>query len=160
MAKPEKHAASSARKYGGDATDYVAIHNMMDSSKAHVASNIHRCMFHHSFGIFVMERMFGTDFTALDQLCRKHNLSDEVKADILAWKQRCIDNGTAILNSQGRQVSVRDVAEQHILEDFGMKFIPTLQDYIEGVPVQMWMNNGIDMPPSVKGIEGGTKILD
>lgn len=46
-------------------------------------------------------------------------------------------------NSDGRNYNPKDVAEQHILEDYHMKFIPTPQDWIEKLPYQPWMNNGI-----------------
>jgi hypothetical protein len=34
-------------------------------------------------------------------------------------------------NSDGKRYSVKDVGEYHCLEDFRMKFIPSVQDYIE-----------------------------
>jgi hypothetical protein len=45
-------------------------------------------------------------------------------------------------------VSVADIGERHILEDYGMKFIPTPQDYIQNMRMQPWMNNGRGLPPS------------
>ena len=54
-------------------------------------------------------------------------------------------------NSVGRDFSVKDVCEQHILEDFAMKFIPTAQDYLENMEFKDWMQNGIkDYPSSFK----------
>ena len=50
--------------------------------------------------------------------------------------------GRTIINSDGREVSTKDIAEQHILEDYGHKFIPTLQDWCENLKFQPWMNNG------------------
>lgn len=64
--------------------------------------------------------------------------------------------GVTITNSNGRKVSVRDLGEQHVLEDFGNRFIPTVQDYLEDLPMKNWMNNGKgDPPPSHKVIEEG-----
>ena len=60
MSKPTIHARSSANRFGGKESDYIEIHNMMDSSKSVVADNRHRAIFHHSFGTFVMEKLFGT----------------------------------------------------------------------------------------------------
>lgn len=45
--------------------------------------------------------------------------------------------GRFITNSDGRQVFVRDVAEQHVLEDLG--FIPSLSDWLKEMPAQPWM---------------------
>lgn len=55
--------------------------------------------------------------------------------------------GKVIQNSEGKDVIVRDIGEQHILEDFG--FIPTVQDWAEAVPIQAWMN-GVGAPPSLR----------
>ena len=63
--------------------------------------------------------------------------------------------GVVITNSDGRSVSVRDVGEQHILEDFGMRFIPTPQDYLQEMEPMPWMNNDRNSaPPSSKKIRG------
>src|SRR5690348_2931347 len=56
--------------------------------------------------------------------------------------------GNTIKNSDGKIVSVRDIGEQHILEDFGGKFIPTPQDYLQEIEFQDWMQNGKGYPPS------------
>lgn len=56
--------------------------------------------------------------------------------------------GHNIKNSGGMNVSVRDICEQHILEDFGGKYIPTASDYLEGMEFQPWMNNGTEGTPS------------
>lgn len=57
--------------------------------------------------------------------------------------------GVNIANSVGKLVSVRDIGEQHILEDFGMRFIPTPQDYLQEMEARFWMSNGKDdYPPS------------
>jgi hypothetical protein len=53
------HAVSSARKWGGQPDDYQAVHDFFDSSKSAVADFRHRCMLHHSSGIFLAERVFG-----------------------------------------------------------------------------------------------------
>lgn len=55
------------------------------------------------------------------------------------------------VNSNGREYSTKDVAEQHVLEDFKMKFIPSIQDYLENMEMKPWMNNGNgEVPNSAK----------
>lgn len=49
-------------------------------------------------------------------------------------------------NSEGRWYNVKDVGEYHILEDFRMRFIPSVQDYLENMVMQDWMNNGAGVP--------------
>ena len=115
MAKPWIHAVSSAKKYGGKPEDYIAIHNLMDSSKSTVADSRHRCLTHTSWFIGeILEQIFGTVFT----------------------------------NSDGKQISVRDIGEMHVLEDFGGKFIPSAQDYLQEIEFKDWMLNGTGHPPS------------
>jgi len=45
--------------------------------------------------------------------------------------------GVNITNSQGRLVSVRDICEQHIIDDMGT--IPTVSDYLNGMPFYDWL---------------------
>jgi len=45
--------------------------------------------------------------------------------------------GRFLTNSSGKQVFVRDIAEQHVLEDLG--FIPSLSDWLKEMPAQPWM---------------------
>lgn len=101
--KPFVHAERSAKKYGGKPEDYLDIHQMMDSSKAHIADHRHRALFHHSYGAFLMEQFFGVTRT----------------------------------NSEGKVYCVRDIAEDHILEDLG--HIPTLADFFKNMEIQPWM---------------------
>jgi hypothetical protein len=58
--------------------------------------------------------------------------------------------GDYINLSNGRKVSVKDICEQHILEDFRMKFIPTPQDFIQVMEYKRWMQNGMGVPPSAE----------
>lgn len=44
--------------------------------------------------------------------------------------------GHTLVNSDGREVSTRDVAEQHIIEDMG--FLPSVEDWIDGLPMATW----------------------
>jgi hypothetical protein len=45
--------------------------------------------------------------------------------------------GVVITNSEGRQVPVRYIAEQHVKEDLGR--IPTVQDWLTQIKPQRWM---------------------
>ncbi len=101
--KPLIHAKSSAAKHGGKPEDYLPIHDFMDSTKSALPDVRHRAVLHSSFGIFIVERVFGTFIT----------------------------------NSDGREISVRDIAEDHVIEDLG--FIPTLEKWFEGMEIQEWM---------------------
>jgi hypothetical protein len=60
---PYHHALSSARKFGGEAADYQAIHDWFDESKAFYANFRHRALRHHAEGIFMAEKIFGTTIT-------------------------------------------------------------------------------------------------
>lgn len=52
--------------------------------------------------------------------------------------------GHAFMNSAGREVSTRDVAEQHIIEDLG--FLPSLEDFLDELPQLPW-HGGIHRLP-------------
>ena len=66
----------------------------------------HRALLHSAFGIFVAERVFGTN----------------------------------LLNSDGQTVSVRDVGEDHVIEDIG--FIPSVDKWLLNMTIQPWMLGG------------------
>ena len=63
MAHPLHHAESSARKFGGEPDEYLALHQFLDGSKEHLADFRHRALRHHSEGIFMLERLFGSTLT-------------------------------------------------------------------------------------------------
>jgi hypothetical protein len=65
--------------------------------------------------------------------------------------------GHNITNADGRQVSVRDIGEQHVLEDYGNRFIPSPQDFLQEMEVKEWMIAGKGEPPtSCKRLERKT----
>jgi hypothetical protein len=66
MANPYHHAVSSAKKWGGKAEDYQAIHDWFDESKMMMADFRHRALRHHAEGCFMAERIFGHTITNSD----------------------------------------------------------------------------------------------
>lgn len=58
--------------------------------------------------------------------------------------------GSYIVNSDDKKVSVKDICERHILEDFKQKFIPSPQDFIQEMEYKPWMQNGKMYPPSAE----------
>ena len=57
--KPLQHAQISAKTYGGVWSDYIEIHNFLDSSKAACAHFKHRFLLHHAEGIELAAQLFG-----------------------------------------------------------------------------------------------------
>lgn len=49
--------------------------------------------------------------------------------------------GVALTNSDGREVPVRFLGEQHVRED--CRRIPTLADWLSKIPLEPWMANGV-----------------
>lgn len=66
MSNPFHHSLSSVRKWGGKPSDYQAIHDWFDATKAHLADSRHRALRHHSEGIFECEEKFGNTLTNSD----------------------------------------------------------------------------------------------
>ncbi len=90
-----------------------------------------------------------------------HDLLDSSKSTIADSRHRALTHnawfigiilekifGTNITNSEGKLVSVRDVGEQHVLEDYGGRFIPSAQDFLQEVEFKEWMLKGAGVPPS------------
>jgi len=79
-----------------------------------------------------------------------HNWFDESKAFIPDFRHRALRHhaegiflaeklfGVIIVNSNGKQVLVRYVGEQHVREDLGR--IPTAQDWLLQIKPQRWMH--------------------
>jgi hypothetical protein len=110
--KPHLHSKNSVNKYGGKLEDYQPIHDFIDSSKSALADTRHRAALHSAFGIFIVEKVFGTTIT----------------------------------NSDGKVVSVRDIAEDHVIEDLG--FIPTMEHWFKNMKSQPWMGGGARKKPN------------
>ena len=78
-----------------------------------------------------------------------HNWFDESKAFLADFRHRALRHhaegiflaeklfGVAIVNSDGKQVPVRYVGEQHVREDLGR--IPAAQDWLLQIKPQRWM---------------------
>lgn len=60
---PNHHALTSASVFGGEPSDYQAIHDWFDATKETFADARHRALRHHSQGIFEAERVFGHEIT-------------------------------------------------------------------------------------------------
>ena len=69
--------------------------------------------------------------------------------------------GDIMKNSDNIIVSVKDICELHILEDYNMKYIPTVQDYFENVELKEWLQNGFSgIPQSVANMKKDFKNID
>ncbi len=68
--------------------------------------------------------------------------------------------GYNITNSDGRSVDTVDIAMLHVSEDFRMQGIPTVQDYLENMVVQPWMNNGAKPLPSQEAKDAARDLLE
>lgn len=53
------HAEASAEQFGGLASDYLAIHEVINSSQQVMGDERHAALTHHSFFIALLDRMFG-----------------------------------------------------------------------------------------------------
>ncbi len=142
MSKPIIHARSSAKKFGGVPEDYLPIHDLMDSSKAVFPDNRHRALTHNSWFFFVVEKVFGHEIRLTCTFCLSPDIRSSHQKDHYARCDKCGDS------TYRGKASVRDVCEQHVLEDFGGKYIPTPGDYLEGMEFKEWMNNGISGAPT------------
>lgn len=55
------HARISAKKHGGEVSDYLPLHEFLDSSKSTLGDVRHRALLHNTFGIFIAEKIFGAE---------------------------------------------------------------------------------------------------
>lgn len=89
-----------------------------------------------------------------------HNLLDSSKIAFADNRHRALTHnswfinhilpkifGDTITNSEGKVISVIEIAEQHVLEDFNHHFIPTAQDYLMLMTKTTWLH-GQGLPQS------------
>lgn len=81
-----------------------------------------------------------------------HNFMDSSKAACASMHHRAIFHsafgifivektfGVSMKNSEGKLVSIRDLAEDHVIEDLG--FIPSLDHWLGNMTSQDWMFGG------------------
>lgn len=108
MAQSWRHAETSARHFGGKPEDYIKIHEWIDQFKSSLGDVRHRALIHHTRGPFMVQDVFGHYITVFDEKKNKH-----VK------------------------VVVRDIAENHIVEDLG--WIPSPDDWLSCMDCKVWM---------------------
>jgi hypothetical protein len=97
-----------------------------------------------------------------------HNFMDSSKAVIADNRHRALTHnswfigtvlervfGTTFVNSVGKHISVRDVGEQHVMED--LQCIPSGQDFLAEIEYKSWME-GKGKPPSFDKITKSQKI--
>jgi hypothetical protein len=78
-----------------------------------------------------------------------HNWFDESKAFLADFRHRALRHhtegiflceeifGVSITNSEGKEIPVRYIGEQHVKEDLGR--IPTAQDWLTQIKTERWM---------------------
>lgn len=92
---------------------------------------------------------------AIEDYLPIHEWFDQTKAHVPDMRHRAILHssfgiylstqvyGDFFKNADGRDIAVRDIGEEHILQDMG--FIPTVQDYLDGrdgeggLPMYNWL---------------------
>lgn len=99
--------------------------------------------YHHALSSAIKFGGLWTDYIKI------HNWFDETKAHFPDMRHRALRHhsegifwceqvfGEVIENSDGKNVPVRFIGEQHVKEDVG--FIPTIKDYLECMETKDWM---------------------
>src|SRR5690348_11241052 len=124
MAHPLYHARSSAHQFGGEAYDYLPLHQFFDQTKMCVPSNIHRLILHHTFGIKLCLEIYGP------ALCRASD-GVSVETEIIAQQhitedfgllptlQECLRTHPLYAGSQKLPVHVEEEIVAGLLRKFG-----------------------------------------
>lgn len=108
MANSWIHAQVSARHFkAGTAADYHPIHLWIDQFKSQQGDVRHRAFLHNTNGPFMVEQQFGPVLTVKDR------------------------EGNDV------EILVRDIAENHIMEDLG--WIPSPADWMACMDCKVWM---------------------
>jgi len=99
-----------------------------------------------------------------------HDFMDSTKAALADVRHRAILHssfgcfivekvfGTNLTNSEGKLVSVRRLAEEHIIQDLGQ--IPTIEKWFKTMQIEDWMSGPVKKPGTAKHISYGIKSDD
>lgn len=93
MGHPIQHAKSNAKKFGGEYTEYLHLHEWMDETKSWFGDSLHRLVRHHSEGIFEGEKKFGTHFvnsagkTVYVRYCLEMHVKEDCNGYIPSFKE-------------------------------------------------------------------------
>lgn len=102
------HAKSTAHKWGVEPEDVVHVHEFIDGTKKAFGDVRHRALLHNTFGVWLAQEVFGRVLTVTRP------------------------SGKVV------EIPVREIAEQHIIEDLGR--IPTVGDWLENMDIKVWMS--------------------
>jgi hypothetical protein len=106
------HAQASARKFGGVPEDYINIHEWIDKFKGDVGDVRHRAFLHNTAGPWMAQEVFGRF----------------IEIDTPAGRKK--------------KVMVRDIVENHIVEDLG--WIPSPADWAKCMNCAVWMGGRVE----------------
>jgi hypothetical protein len=92
-----------------------------------------------------------------------HNWFDESKSYMCDVRHRALRHhsegiflceklfGVSITNSDGREVPVRFIGEQHVVEDLGR--IPSLSEWLSELPIKAWMGPRSKIEVTVEDVD-------
>jgi len=130
MAKPDRHADSTALRFGGAPEDYIELFATLDASKGFFSDNRHRYCSHTSMLINVACRVWGEMWI---------RASDQTPVSTRALVELHIleDYGQRLLQDR-KEGGAR-----------GRGFIPTVDDWLAPLPLTAWMlGPAYGVPPS------------
>jgi len=131
MAKPDRHAISTAMRFGGDPEDYIELFATLDRSKGYFADNRHRYCSHTSIIIDVATQVWGEQW---------RRASDGVEINTRALVE------LHILEDYGQQL----LQDRKQGRGRGSGFIPTVDDWLTQLPLAPWMlGSDYGTPPSL-----------
>lgn len=114
----------------------------------------------------------------VEDYLKYHNWFDQTKAHVADMRHRALLHnafgiflleqqfGVYFTNSDGKVVQVRDIGEQHVLEDLGR--IPSLDECFRNFPMEAWMGGPIrkrklirmeDLGDNIPGLEAAKAEL-
>lgn len=114
----------------------------------------------------------------VDDYLKFHNWFDQTKAHVADMRHRAILHnafgiflleqqfGVYFTNSEGKVCQVRDIGEQHVIEDLGR--IPSLDECMKNMPMEAWFGGPIrrkkvirleDIAGALKGYEAAKTEL-
>ena len=149
MSHSYHHAVSSARTWGGDASDYIPIHDWLDATKALVADTRHRALRHHqeiiggAYAALHTDRVENSDgvIVSVEGIVRQH-----LREDFGGLEPRRAEWVESVVLADWMQPSLahsRDTVLWHCARRFGGE----AADY---APLYAWFDEGVTDDPRTR----------
>lgn len=147
-----KHSLLSAKKFNGNATDYLAIHKFMDGSKLFFYHMKHRVLIHNTYGIELCTRKFGETLVNAEQqtIMVRDIAAEHCREDLMGYVPTLNDWFTHVDEALAEVIKPVNPADA-VLKEFVL--LPLLMSGLPATLIITHSNFGIYLVKEMLGVD-------